>query len=93
MAARFDLGKLLRAMAASVAVGVGIYLFVIEWALPSVQSRLTPAQIEFLRQSMTHYPAAVLFAVTAIAAVLALPVLIVFRVMYGPLRGTAISTD
>jgi len=86
MVARLDRGKLLRATAASAAAGAGIYLLVMQWALPAVQTGLTPAQIEWIRQAFMHHPAVVLVAIMAIAAVLGLPVLMVFRWVYGPME-------
>ena len=79
--------KLLRAIVASAAAGGVIYLLVMQWAMPAVQRRVTPAQVEWLRDAMTNHLVAVLFAIVAIAALLGLPVLMVFRWAYGPMVG------
>jgi hypothetical protein len=84
MAARPDRGRLLRATAASATTGAVVYLIVMQWALPAVQTRLTPSQIEWLRDAMMHHHVAVLVAIVVIAGVLGLPVLMVFRWIYGP---------
>lgn len=77
--------RLLRAVLASAATGVVIYLVVVLLALPELQARLTPAQVEWLRRAFVRHPAAVLGGISAIAALLGLPVLGVFRWVYGPL--------
>jgi hypothetical protein len=51
-----------------------------------VEARLTRAHVDWLRQAFDRHPAVVLGAIVVIAAVLALPVLGVFRLTYGPLR-------
>jgi hypothetical protein len=85
MAVSLDRRKLLRAVVASAAAGAVIYLLVMQWALPAVQARVTPAQVEWLRDAMKDHLVAVLFAIVAIAALLGLPVLMVFRWAYGPM--------
>ena len=77
--------RLLRAILASAATGCAIYLLVLHLALPELQARLTPAQIEWLRQAFLQHPAVVLGTVVAIAALLGLPVLGVFRWVFGPM--------
>jgi hypothetical protein len=78
--------RLLRATLASAATGSAIYLIVVHVALPALQTRLTPEHIEWLRQAFVEHPVAVLSAIVALAALLALPVLGVFRWVYGPLN-------
>ena len=70
MAVSPDRRKLLRAVVASAAAGAVIYLLVMQWALPAVQARVTPAQVEWLRDAMKDHLVAVLFAIVAIAALL-----------------------
>jgi hypothetical protein len=53
--------------------------------LPGVAERLTPAQIDVLRQAFAQHPALVLGGIICLSALLALPVLGVFRWVYGPL--------
>ncbi len=77
--------RLLRAVVASAATGGAIYLLVMHVALPALVVRLTPVQIAWLRQAFVQYPVAVLGGIIAVAAVLGLPVLGVFRWTYGPL--------
>ena len=82
----------LRALAASTASGVIIYLLVIHVVLPGVQARLMPAKIQWLREAFANHPLIVLGAIFVLAAVLATPVLCVFRWVYGPLfRGKDVT--
>jgi hypothetical protein len=92
MAVSPDRGKLLRAIVASAAAGAVIYLLVMQWALPAVQTRVTHEQVEWLRDAMTDHLVAVLFAIVAIAALLGLPVLMVIRWAYGPMVGRKQTT-
>ena len=77
---------------ASAAAGAVIYQLVMQWALPAVQTGVTHAQVEWLRDAMTDHFVAVLFAIVAIAALLGLPVLMVFRWAYGPMVGKKQTT-
>ena len=77
--------RLLLAVIASAATGGIIYLLVMHVVLPGVQARLTPADIEWLREAFTDHPLVVLSVIVVFAAVLAAPVLGVFRWVYGPL--------
>ena len=77
--------RLLLAITASAATGGIIYLLVMHILLPSLQARLTPAYIEWLREAFTNHPLMVLAVIFLFAAVLAVPVLGVFRWVYGPL--------
>ena len=79
--------RMIRAFLASVATGVVVYLIVIRGALPLVTRRLTSEQIDWLRSAFDNHPWAVLGSIAIIAAILALPVLVVFRIVYGPLKG------
>ena len=75
-----------RATMASAATGTVIYLLVMHWVLPAVQTRLTPAQVEWLRQALMDHTVAVLGVILAFAAVLGLPLLMAFRWVYGPMQ-------
>ena len=83
--------RLLLAIVASAATGVIIYVLVMHVVLPGVQAQLTPAHIEWLREAFTNHPVMVLAVIFLFAAVLAVPLLGVFRWVYGPLspRGDA----
>ena len=74
------------------AAGAVIYQLVMQWALPAVQTGVTHAQVEWLRDVMTDHLVAALFAIVAIAALLGLPVLMVFRWAYGPMVGRKQTT-
>jgi hypothetical protein len=75
-------------MLVSVAVGAGIYWLVIVRGLPALAHRLSDEQILALRDGLRTHPVRVLGAVVLAAAALALPVLVVFRLVYGPLTGS-----
>jgi len=77
--------RLLLANVASAATGGIVYIIVMHVALPGVRARLTPAHIEWLRESFTNHPLVVLGIIVVCAAVLAAPVFGVFRWVYGPL--------
>ena len=80
-------GRLAAAMLASVAVGAAIYWLVIVRGLPALAHRLSDEQILALRDSLRIHPFRVMGAVLVAAAALALPLLVVFRLVYGPLTG------
>jgi hypothetical protein len=75
-------------MLVSVAVGAAIYWLVIVWGLPALAHRLSDEQVLALRDSLRTHPFRVLGAVLLAAAALALPLLVVFRLVYGPLTGS-----
>lgn len=79
--------RMVRAFLASAATGIIVYLIVIRGALPLLTRRLTSEQIEWLRGAFDAHPWVVLGSVTIIAAILALPVLAAFRIVYGPMKG------
>ena len=79
--------RMVRALLASVTTGVVIYLIVIRGALPLLTRRLTSEQIDWLRGAFNAHPWVVLGSITMIAAILALPVLVAFRIVYGPMKG------
>jgi len=79
--------RTVRALLASVTTGVVIYLIVIRGALPLLTRRLTSEQIDWLRGAFNAHPWVVLGSITMIAAILALPVLVAFRIVYGPMKG------
>jgi hypothetical protein len=80
--------RLAAAMLVSVAVGAAIYWLVIVRGLPALAHRLSDEQILALRDGLRSHPVRVLGAVVLAAAALALPVLVVFRLVYGPLTGS-----
>jgi hypothetical protein len=80
--------RLAAAMLVSVAVGAAIYWLVIVRGLPALARRLSDEQILALRDSLRIHPFRVLGAVLAAAAALALPLVVVFRLVYGPLTGS-----
>jgi hypothetical protein len=79
--------RLVRALLASVATGVVVYLLVIRGTLPLLSRRLNPEQIDWLRRVFDNHPWVVLGSIAIVAAILALPVLVAFRVVYGPMKG------
>jgi hypothetical protein len=79
--------RMIRAFLASVATGVVVYLIVTRGALPLLTRRLTSDQIDWLRTAFDVHPWAVLGSIAFIAAILALPVLLAFRIVYGPMKG------
>jgi hypothetical protein len=81
-------GRLAAAMLVSVVVGAAIYWLVIVRGLPALAHRLRDDQILVLRDSLRIHPFRVLGAVLVAAAALALPLLVVFRLVYGPLTGS-----
>jgi len=78
--------RMVRAFLASVAMGVVVYLIVIRGALPLLARRLTPDQVDWLRSAFDAHPWMVLGSIAMIAAILALPVLGAFRIVYGPMK-------
>jgi hypothetical protein len=80
--------RLLLAIVGSAATGVIIYVLVMHVAMPAVEGRLSPAHFAWLREAFANHPLVVLGVITLIAAVLAAPVLGVFRWVYGPLGQT-----
>jgi hypothetical protein len=78
--------RLVRALLASIAAGVVVYLVVVRGALPLVTRRLTSEQIEWLRTAFNDHPWVVLGSIAIIAAILALPVLVAFRIVHGSWR-------
>jgi hypothetical protein len=75
--------RMVRALLVSVATGVVIYLIVIRGALPLLARRLTSEQINWLRSVFNDHPRVVLGTIASIAAILALPVVVAFRIVYG----------
>jgi hypothetical protein len=87
MTGRSEGRRLAAAMLVSVAVGAAIYWLVIVRGLPALAHRLSDEQVLALRDGLWTHPFRVLGAVLVAAAALALPVLVVFRLVYGPLTG------
>lgn len=75
-------------MMVSVAVAAAIYWLVIVRGLPALAHRLSDEQILALRDGLRTHPFRVLGTVVLAVAALALPVLAVFRLVYGPLSGS-----
>jgi hypothetical protein len=48
---------------------------------------LTPAQIAWLRRAFLEHPWLVLASLAVVAAILALPMLLAFRLSFGPMKG------
>ena len=80
------LRRLLRAVLASTATGVVVYFTVMHLALPTLAAKLSPHGREWLRQALATHPYWVMAAVVGLAAIAALPVLAMFRFVYGPRR-------
>jgi len=83
--------RLVRGAAAGAVADMVIYVLVVHVALPALETRLTRAQVEWLRQAFVQHPLLVLGAIVAIAALLALPVLGAFRWAHGPLRRPSVG--
>jgi len=81
------LRRTIRALAASVATGVAVYVIVVRVALPSIARSLSSEQVDGLRRAFATHPWLVMSSVMVTALVLALPVLIAFRLAFGPMRG------
>lgn len=79
--------RLVLATLASAAAGAVVYLLVIRLGLPVLVAHLTDAQVGRLRDAFRTHPGLVAAGVLGVAAILALPVPLIFRVVYGPLRG------
>jgi hypothetical protein len=79
--------RMVRALLASIATGVVVYLIVIRGALPLLTRRLTSEQIYWFRSAFNDHPWLTLGSIAIIAAILALPVLVAFRIVYGPMKG------
>ena len=81
------LRRTVRAFAASAVTGIVVYFLVVRAALPAIARRLSSEQVEWLRRAFATHPWLVLSSMTVVALVLALPVLIAFRLAYGPMGG------
>jgi NADH:ubiquinone oxidoreductase subunit 4 (subunit M) len=79
--------RMVGAFLASVATGIVLYLIVIRGALPVLTWRLTSEQIDWLRSALATHPWVVLGSIAIVVATLALPVLVAFRIVYGPMKG------
>ena len=73
--------RMVRALLASVATGIVVYLIVIRGALPLLTRRMTTEQIQWLRNAFDDHAWVVLGSIAIIAAILALPVLVAFRIV------------
>ena len=76
--------RLVLATLAGMATGAVLILLVTRLALPALRDRLTPVQIDWLRRAFAERPRTVLGVLVAAVAVLGLPILGVFRWVYGP---------
>jgi hypothetical protein len=70
---------------------VATYSLVTRLLLPGLSARLSVEQVGWLHQAFVDHPAGVLAALMGISAVLALPVILVFRWVYGPFRPSSTS--
>jgi hypothetical protein len=80
--------RLAAAMLASLVAGAVIYWLVIVRGLPALADRLTDAQALALRDGLRSHPLRIAAAMFAAAAVLSLPIIVVFRLVYGPFTRT-----
>ena len=78
--------RLLRALLASLATGA-VLLLAFRAAMPVIARRLTDDRIEWLRDAFNQHPWLVLGTIPLISLLLATPVLIAFRMAFGPLKG------
>ena len=85
--------RLVAAMLASAVAGAVIYWLVIVRGLPAVVHGLTDVQVLALRDGLRTHPVRIAAGVLAAAAVLALPVLLVFRLVYGPFTGSRRASE
>jgi hypothetical protein len=79
--------SLIRALIASLVTGISVYLLVMRGAMPAIARGLTPTQIAWLRRAFLEHPWLVLASLAVVAAILALPVLLTFRLAFGPTKG------
>ena len=77
-----DRRRLVRAWSASAVAGLLIYALV----LPRLAAGLTDVQISWLRTQFHTHPIIVLASLLAAVAIVASPVLVVFRLVYGRFR-------
>jgi hypothetical protein len=80
-----DPKRLAYALVVSAATGAAIYWMVMRQALPALTANLSPGDIDRLREAFRWHPGWVFAAVGLVSAILALPVLLVFRAVSGPL--------
>ena len=78
--------RLLRALLASVGTGAAL-LLALRGVMRLAARRLTDAQIDWLRRAFNQHPWLVLGTITGMSLLLASPVLIAFRIAFGPLKG------
>ena len=78
--------RLGRALLASTAAGIVVYVLVVHAGLPALAAWLPPEGREWLRRAFAEHPARVLAAIVAASALLALPVLGAFLWASGPRR-------
>jgi hypothetical protein len=80
------LRRTIRACGASIVTGLVVYLLVVRVAMPSLVRSFSPEQVDWLRRAFATHPWLVMSSLMVIALVLALPVLIAFRLAFGPMR-------
>jgi hypothetical protein len=78
--------RLIRALLASSGTGAVLLWLATRYALPRLAVSLTPTQRKSLGDAFANHPYWVMTGIAGVAAVCALPVLLVFRLVYGPLR-------
>jgi hypothetical protein len=76
--------RLVAALLASAGAGAAIYWLVIVRGLPALAQGLSDEQVLALREGLRVHPLRLGAEVLGAAAILALPVLLVFRLVYGP---------
>jgi membrane protein DedA with SNARE-associated domain len=81
-----DSRRLAWAIMASAATGAVIYWVVIRVGLPALRARLSTADVDRLREVFQSHPGWVIAALGLVPAILALPVLLVFRAVSGPFQ-------
>ncbi len=87
-AARSELDprRLAWAIMVSAATGAVIYWLVMKVGLPALTAHLSAADVDRLRAAVRSHPGWVVAAIGVVSAILALPVVLVFRAVSGPFQ-------
>ena len=78
--------RLIRALVASTVTGL-VILTAMRAVLPAVARRLSSEQVDWLRRSFAEHPWITMAALTLMSLIAALPVLLAFRLAFGPMKG------
>jgi hypothetical protein len=78
--------RLTRALLASTVTGA-VILAGMRAAQPAIALSLTAEQVEWLRRAFAEHPWMVLATLTLMSLIFALPVLLAFRLAFGPITG------